>query len=801
AIEATNYYLEVRKASLSVTIKGNIDESANDRGYAQKIYDKVESYPVMKVSYSGFVGIDTEEMYNYNNFNMYSYQDRNKTTMVSTLNLKNPIYKILDGESVISPINVGVYNVNVYVDDDYGISDNYYLEIAYYKEVETIFYPQIEIIKRKVDIVATNERITKMYDSTTKVIGGSVKPVNYRFSTVQDDDDSGLIYGDIILLNLDYDLSCFDRANVLDSNGIESIANVHIFGYYIDNANYELVVSNKYNDGNGDYIILLGAITRAEAKVTFVNEQGNTIVLETNTVYNGEMHPITITVKGVKLPDNSDQILLLNIGYERKYTSSNYSSVNPPKEAGIYNVIVTIIDTNYSRKTPYIKLIIEKAPVQITFNGDAVALYGDRSMGLTAYATGVKDYYQNIIVTYYDKNNKYISNIKKANVGVYTAKAVHVESTNFKYQEGTTEFTIRYRSVNVVSKLLDSYFYTGSYIYPLYSFVFDGVTYYPTLEFDIYNGDNVVSLNYGNSAESNSLPKNVGKYRVGPARYYGNFEIINNEKNDFTIKPINLLIKLNDGKINLGKDISYSYELVGNVNNETINNLDKKPDIVFYDNVTNEKLASVPTKAGIYKMIPSGAESKNYNIQYSFGILNINKPVLSFTDNGSTSSSYELEGSFSSGTEVVVREIANSEFSSYKTMYDSYCIENDSFGGTDINNVIYINFDDGSVSLSEGDKITIKMSLVDVLGDKASNAKEGDIYQVAHFTSNGTVEKIEARVEGNYLVFQSSSLEAFSVITDASNDVSSDKMWILYVAIGISLLLIGLTILLIKKRA
>lgn len=792
AVSPTYYYLKVKKAPLYLSFVG--DSDVNNRGYAEKVYDKKESYPSFKVSYEGFVGIDNEELYYTNDFDIYSEFDRNKTTVIDGLNLHHPTYSFTEG----TPINIGIYDA--YLNED-GISDNYDIIVKYLQEDVETLYPQIKILKRKIDVTATDNRIRKIYDATTKLNKGTVTSDYYSFIPLNGDIDSGLIVGDTVKLNLDYTESHYERANVLDSNGLETVINIRIYGFNIDNDNYELIVTNLYNDNDakGDYLILHGVISRATAKVDFYDEKGDKITIETIAEYNGEPHPIDINVTGVTLSDNSSQILELGKGYERLYYSASYSSDNPPREAGKYILKVTINDTNYVKKEPYIEMTINKAPVKITFNGDATAFYGERSMGLTAYATGIGGYYQNIAVVYYNESGKYISNIKKADAGVYKAKAIHEETTNFKYQEGETEFTIKHRQVNVQNRVVDSYYYTGGYIYPIFSFDFDNIIYYPDLEFDIKTSGGVFeSMNYGDIEDVNNLPKDAGHYRVKPVRYYNNFEIINLETSEFEILPIKLTIVVNDLNINSGETPIFTYHLNGIINGENINNFSKKPQLQFYDNITGDKLEDVPVNAGSYKVIPYGAESVNYIISYHYGILSINKPLIQYGD--SDNFSYIFEGSFSANTEVMVRSIANSEFSSYKVMYDTYCVQNEIDKAQSLGGIIYINFDDGSVRTASGDSIKVKITLESIFGANAT-VENGESYQIAHFKSNGDVDIIEAEVEGDYLVFKTESLEAFSVLTDSEITQEGSKMWVLYMAIGISVLIIGLAILIIKKRA
>jgi hypothetical protein len=821
ALEPEYYYLEVTKAELTMTVLGNSDGSEDNRGYSTMVYNNTCNYPTFNVLYSGFVGKDKLVSVYKNSYEIYSYNLLASSTTIQGLELANPLYKIHLNSDISdedsTPVSAGTYYLEIYIDNvEYGVSKNYNININYFTDGETTLYPELVITKRVIDITSAG-KIVKTYDGTDNVISNAVTKSHYTFTEYSGIAESGVVDGDdqYINLALDYDASCYERINVLDENLLKTTINVRIYGYSIDNANYELNVSKTYTDENGDvYFYLLGTISQATAKIDFIDEDSNVVMGKVSMVYDSYVHALTPDVEGI-----NNIKLVQNIGFTLLYVSANYNSENAPSEAGEYTVTIAIIDTNYVASEVNVVLEIEKAEVAITFNGDASPIYGTTSMGLTAYAEGVGGYYKNLAISYYDANGKYISNIVKADAGTYTAVATHNATTNFKYMTGNTVFTIRLREVTSVSSVSSSYLYTGKFIIPVYTIEFNNVIYYPTLKYDIIitNSNNEVTYepyNYDGDVVNDLIaPIDVGKYRVTTADIYKNFSIVTGDINEFEILPVDLTIGITDIKVNEGDEINFEYTLTGNVNSEKISCLIEQPDVEYYDYTSGELLTEIPTSAGIYKVKPTNAVSNNYVIYYSFGVLTINKGVLSYTNSDSDTEEMVVEGSFSSDINLVVKEIDKVEYTTYKTLFDAYKINYPEFEGYDLSTVFYVQFSDGSVELTDNGTMKVKILFTDVVDDSSDditsvdstgaislNAASQTVYYVAHFKTDGSVECIEATKEGNYLTFETTSLEAFCVMTDVSSISSTNDSWVLYVAIAGGIIIIAGALLFIKKR-
>lgn len=810
---AAYFYLRVEKADLYISVLGTYQSA--ERGFASMIYNRTENYPVFYVQYSGFLGRDARVSSYSNPFAVYSYNLRNRTTRIEGLDLTHPVYKIYatsdaTGDEII-PHDAGTYYVRLFIDNtSYGVSMNYNIIATYLEVGEATLYPVLVIDKRVLDI-SSGDRINKTYDGTNRLLPGSVTRTKYSFTAKDGVADSGIVPGDenVVNLSVNYNLSYYERKNVYDENGLPTEINIRIYGYSIDNGNYYLDVSNGFLDESDNrYFYLKGSISQASASIIFRDAAGNVVIGRKTVEYDSTPHTIVPTVNGV-----NSEVLICDVGFTMIYTSTNYSDTRAPSEAGEYTVTVTVTDTNYVNTSVSVMLIIEKASVIITFNGDASPVYATSNMGLVAYAEGVGGYYQPLAVSYFDDKGDFVPNIVRANAGTYTAYAVHNATTNFKYMTATAIFEIRPREVSVIGDIAEKYNYTGKPINPTVTFEFNNVTYYPALKFDVVRvtpqGVTYEPFNYSGDNVTGSAPVNVGRYRVTPAGRFGNFTITGAGSVEYEIVPVQLIIGIADVKVKENEPVVFNFTLKGNIEGEGISNLTVKPSVEYYDTNGN-KLDVIPTAAGIYMVKPTGASSLNYEISYEFGILTINKAVLNYE--AEDGANLTIEGNFSAGTSIVVKQIDNVQYTSYKTMFENYKVKYPEYARYKLSTVYYVQFD-GTVETSDSGKLRVKLLLENVLKNINKESGKNNIsytqkivaaqepeYYVAQFRSDGTVDCVKAQVEGQYLVFETTSLEAFSVITDAQND-TKDNSWVLYLAIGIGVLMLAGVILIIKKRA
>ncbi len=731
---------------------------------------------------------------------------------IEKLGLINPVYEIFDTDGALTPVDVDIYNIRIKKSDVYGYSKNYDINVKYKQAGEEIIYPELEITKRPIDVTYSSNMVTKTYDGYTRIPDGAVTNRNYVFKkTMQggvEVTNSGLIEGDIVNLRYNSSLSSFIRKDVFDSNGQPTQNYVKLYGYNIDNNNYVLQASGIQVDENGNYILLLANITPASATIRFIDEYGRNITNKLEVVYDAQTHAVNAIVQGVRLDDSSYETISYSINYS--CANSNYNSAEPPKNAETYIVTLTINELNYVSTQKVVDLVIQKATVEIVFGGDVIGTYGSIVKGLTAEARGVGGYLQILNVLYYDVNGINIPDISAAAAGTYEAVATHQESTNFRLSSKTETFTVKRRDMNLYYGLSSTYNYTGVPIAPDVYFMYNGIKHTPELMFEVKNGNNFVPYNYGENALSASYPKDVGIYRVKAVNRLQNFNIADNYWTEFSIVPVNVVVGVADITVLANAAYTFNYVFQGAVNGESARAIfTKEPSFRYYRAADNALLAQRPETAGLYRVEPYGAESSNYVLTYKFGMLAINNSKLLAGDNNQTEK-VVVSGSFAADVSLITREISNANYSNYLTTFDVFKLSNTEYFGYNVSKIFYLSLSDGSVKSADNGELFIKL-YVPELFNKAdvAHAKEysniklanDGLYYVAHINAQGEVNVIEAYRDGDYLCFYSNSLEAFCILTTEKISSGKNDDWILYVGIAVGVVLVGIALILVRKRA
>lgn len=807
AIPEKYYYLKIVKNKLTMKFVENTNDETGREEPVAKIYDKTYKYPSFGVVYSGFVGDDAK----YPSYQKVFYiehiseYDEQELDGISEIGLVLPYYEIFDTTSgaAIMPYNVGTYKVRAVLDADrgYGVSRNYEIEVNYDRNGDEV-YPELQIKKRTVSVEA-GEVVRKTYDGTDKVTAGLVKKGNYVFIPVVGESESGVVEGDEIELELDLTRSYFGRINVLDENGQKSEIDVKIYFNGVSNKNYDFVTDD-------DYIILKGIIDPATAEIRFYSDtdRKNLISIRYEVTYDAEPHPIETVVLGVTKNGVREEV-----SHEVVYSCERtlYESSDAPHLAETYQVQLTVTDTNYVASIKSVELVIKKADVDIVFGGDAVQVYGAIDSAITAKAVKVlpKETFEEVLeVLYYDSNGTLIPDIRIADAGEYTAKATYSGGVNYNEKTGETSFVIKKRGVYVYSNVAFEYLYTGKEVAADLYFEYNGKQYHPDLCFEYVGADgNVYPYNYGSDAASDRYPIDVGCYYVFSNNNMNNFDILDDYRIPFNIVKANVVVKAQDKTVTQS-DV-YSIELVvsGSVNGERLNKVfSQLPDLEYYSTKNGEKLGEVPTAAGTYKVVPAGGVSDNYNVEYSYGILNINKNAIDQTVNNSRYDEIgdvRVEGSFAGDISLVVRSTDTMEYNQYATAFDSAKLKDEALANHYIVDVYYLKLSNGSVSNSDGGKMTVRIK-ANYYFDMFEETEEQQVYAVARISADGEIDLLEATREGDYLVFDTDKLEAFALLstTDISSidAQSSNYDWVLYVGIAVGAVLIAVALIIVKVR-
>ena len=835
AVPEQYYYLEIVKADLTIsfvrlTETGDI---ATDRGYASKIYDRTETYPTFNVMYDGFLG-DDAEVFEYTNvfrvkhINEYAVRS---TPDIEGLDLYNPYYEVFSRAGAILPVDVGTYSVRLVFGEDYGLCKNYNILPSYVVSDGATLYPVLEIMRRPVDLIP-GEIVIKTYDSNTRIPEGVITPQNYVFIPCYDDRGnviplSGPVEGDVVDIRFDYTFSRFERKDVFDENDEQSPIPVRIYGFDITNNNYRLELSQLFSDEDGEYFLLVGQINPATAEIHFADEFGNGITTRSEVTYNAEPHAITVIINGVKTDSGEYE----DVEYTVRYDCDDiiYHLFTPPVNAQTYKVSVEVVSKNYVNNHYTLELVINKAHVQIVFGGDVVQTYGSVLGGLTAVAYGVGNYESPLIVRYYDENQEEVNSIITANAAKYIARAIHEESANFLYEEAEEDFTILRRGIYPEMNVYSSYAYSGKEVEIDVSFDFNGVTYYPRLRFSTVGADGSrTPYNFGDSPVSSAYPVDAGSYSVSPADDLQNFAMMTDAWINFRITPVPIRVSIADmtltvvqsdagayyversnGETGLeSASINVSFNVDGAVAGERLNKIFVTQPSVRYSDSFGNVLSKEPTEAGIYVMTPYGGVSKNYIVTYNYGVLQLNKPVVSRSMSGDEEEpDIIIEGSFGVGVSLVARVANETQYNRVMTAYETFRLTNEEFKDYNVYTVYDLRLSDGNVTLSGGGRMTVRLLLKDffksrLVAEAADEDEQEEKYYVARLSADGTITMLDAEQEGEYLVFSTESLETFAILSSTISSGSSGGYdWILYVGIAFGVIMIGIAILIVRLKA
>lgn len=836
AVPEQYYYLEIVKADLTVSfVKLNDQgEVAIDSGYASKVYDRTTQYPTFNVVYDGFLG-DDANVYEYANvfevkhINEFDQHDAD----IPGLGLYHPYYEIFQRSDAIEPYDVGPYNARlVYSDTDgYGVSTNYNVITSYVIREDVIVYPVLEITRRPVDVLP-GEVVIKTYDSNTRIPDGIITSSNYLFTPCYDGegdarypvDNTGPVAGDVIDIRFSYTLSRFERKDVFDEHDEQSLVPIRIYGYTITNNNYELAISELYNDFDGTYFLLYGQITPATAEIHFADEFGNGVTTRIEVTYNAEAHPIVVDIRGVMQDNGRTEDVAYTVNYD--CDDINYHRVDPPVNAQTYIITVAVVSKNYVNNYYTLELVINKAMVEISFGGDIVQTYGSVLGGLSAIAKGVGNYEQRLTVRYYDKNEEEVVSIVTANADTYFARAVHEESANFLYAVADETFTILRREMYPQLNVYSSYDYTGKPVEIDVSFSFNGISYTPNLLFaSVASDGGRTPYNYGDNAVSAQYPVNVGYYSVCPADDMQNFKMVFDNWINFRIAPVALTVSPADliltvstteyGTIYKATDgserstVNPTLVLKGAVSGENERKVFvTSPSIRFTDSTGN--VIATPTEAGIYVMTPYGGRSDNYVVTYDYGVLQLNKPSVAQSGSDEETPAIVVEGSFSADVTLVARVATDIQYNRVMTAYEVYKLANEEFKEYNVYSVYDLRLSDGNVKQTDGGMMIVRLFMKDFFKamDRVAYADDepGETteqkYFVARLSADGSVTMIEAERDGDYLVFTTDRLETFAVLsTTVSSGSAKSYDWLLYVGIAVGVVMIGIALLIVKMRA
>lgn len=354
--------------------------------------------------------------------------------------------------------------------------------------------------------------------------------------------------------------------------------------------------------------------------VEFEDAVGDTIT----RVYDAEMQSVRVTVTVNGSPVSSDD-------YRIEYRAADGTVLSfAPTDAGEYFAVV-LVD---GEESGGVRLNVLPADPVFAVEGLNV-VYGDR-ISVSAIATGV-DLNQAATVDYrfdYDYEQGVFPRC-----GVYEVVVSYPGSAN--YAAKTESFVL-----NVTPKPLDITVSAGD------AYVYDGL---PKVVYAGFSGllqqdsqsIGTLTTEYaleGTAAWSATPPKEAGVYRVrfsySDPNYYVDNDAIEAELTKLTILKKNLTVSVADTGVALGSQPSFRLTYTGFVGDETTDVLDVLPTVnASYD------------APGVYTVVASGGEARNYNFLYVSGKLTVYRAGLTASSGDLTVSA---SGQFSPDASLTV---------------------------------------------------------------------------------------------------------------------------------------------------
>ena len=295
-------------------------------------------------------------------------------------------------------------------------------------------------------------------------------------------------------------------------------------------------------------------------------------------------------------------------------------------------------------------------------------------------------------------------------------------------------------------------------------------------------------------------PSDAGEYRVKAYEILDNFFIADPVWVSFIIEKASLTIETKDVVINEGESYDIEGSMKNSLTDDPISSVVKDLKFRYYDAVTGEQLSEKPTKPGTYRVVGYGASAENYSINYSFGILTIYKTKLT-AESGSNAEdvNVDIEGSFTSGTKISVDRKQSKDYSDIKEAYSSFKQTSDEYRNTDLNDVFVFSYGDYVASTKQTSTV-FKIYAPNLFG---SNTNDGASVSVAVLASDGSIKVVQGQREGDYLKLSTEEqmIKAVSIITETTANSTGAYDWVLYLGIALSVLVLGLAIILVVKKA
>lgn len=282
--------------------------------------------------------------------------------------------------------------------------------------------------------------------------------------------------------------------------------------------------------------------------------------------------------------------------------SLTFDFENVPIDAGSYDFILSgQIDGRFEIDFP-LHLSINKASLNIKIH-DKFRNYGDANPEFTYNITGLQNN-ENINDVIIGGFHLHTDATKKSDIGIYPISLSSMEAINYNItlESGTLSVLKSPLSISIGE-------YSREYGLPNNNFTL----HYKGLK------NNEIAPKWDKEPEfitDANIKTDVGTYIISVDCHAHNYEIVSAENGNLLITKAPLSLNANNcEKLYYTENPEFTFSLSGLRNNDDINCLTHKPS--FHCSAT------LKSDCGIYKIIPTDADAKNYNISYQSGTLTI----------------------------------------------------------------------------------------------------------------------------------------------------------------------------------
>lgn len=519
------------------------------------------------------------------------------------------------------PVLPGTYEIRLSyeTDNNYSISTQNGLLTVVPNRIDTVFFSDLNYTYD-----GNSHQATIIPNS--QEIAFKTRYINSDGIEVEEVKDAGIYKVEVIITEPGYIQDTFSTGLTINKKTLEITVSNEIAEYGQEEPVFNVEYSGFINGENlanidtipqagingswpllpGSYEITLfgGAdnnydFSYSNGELTVINSEAFIVVSDTIVTYNGSHRQVTVTA----IPNNLE--------YEVAYFDSTNTAIDPPTNAGKYEVEVTSSESGYNNVIIQTSLTINKAELTITAKNDTIT-YGDSLPDLDYSISGfMADDEEHVLDTL---PNLQIDTGSTLLPGSYTILVSGAQSRNYKfnYHNGT----LVVKPLEVLSLTVnDTFFY--------YNGEHQNITAV-TNPAEISKG----IIYYNSDGNEISAPVDAGQYKYIvriTEQGYSPDSLVGN----IFIEKANLQITADTAMISYGDsipDIQFNYS--GFKRNDTATVLDSLPRL--------DEIIGWPWSSGVYSLKVSETGASNYNVTCDSVTLIIKPAELVISPNDTT---------------------------------------------------------------------------------------------------------------------------------------------------------------------